>query len=675
MHCTKQVLSDLLWVGADDRRLTCFEGVYGVPNGVSYNSYLLLDEKTVLFDTVDKAVGHTFFENVAYGLNGRKLDYLIVHHMEPDHAATIEDLIYRYPEATIICNTKIQSMLGQFFDYDMTGKIQAVSEGDVLSTGKHELTFVNAPMVHWPEVMMTYDKTDKILFTADAFGTFGALNGHIFADEVDFMHDWLDEARRYYTNIVGKYGPQVQMVLKKASALEIAYVCPLHGFVWRKHFGDFLEKYNLWSTYTPEVKGVCLAYASVYGHTENMANILAGKLVDRGIPVEMFDTSVIPASNIVSSAFRNSHLVFAATTYNAGIFVTMENLLHDIVAHNLKNRKIALLENGSWGPMSGKLMKEMLSKLPGTQFIQEPITIRSALKEDKLAELDALADAIAKDINPAFGQKKEAPVQAPAAAPAPQAEVSVDPTAFFKFSYGLEILTSKLDGKDYGCVINSAVQVSEGELKKVAVSVINKNNTADIIKKSGKFNVSVLTEDAPFDLFKHFGFQSGRDIDKFADVPYADRLANGIRYIPLYTNAVFGCEVIQSFDLGVSTLFIADVTEAKVLSNAPSATYAYYHAHIKPKKQPVQEQKEGWRCNICGYFYEGADLPDDYICPLCKHGKDDFEYVPAVTTQKKKGFLCKICGYFEPFEGDELPADYQCPLCKHGRDDFEPAEQ
>jgi flavin reductase (DIM6/NTAB) family NADH-FMN oxidoreductase RutF/flavodoxin len=487
------------------------------------------------------------------------------------------------------------------------------------------------------------------------------------------MHDWLDEARRYYTNIVGKYGPQVQMVLKKAAALDIAYVCPLHGFVWRKHFGDFLEKYNLWSTYTPEVKGVCLAYASIYGHTENAANILAAELSDRGIPVEMFDTSVIPASYIVSSAFRHSHLVFAAASYNAGVFVTMENLLHDIAAHSLKNRKIALIENGSWGPTALRSMKDILSKLPGTQFIEETLTTKSSLKNEQLASLQALADTIAKDINPSFGEKKEAP--APAPAPVVKAEAVVDPTAFFKFSYGLEVLTSSLDGKDYGCIINSAAQVSEGDLKKVAVSVINKNHTADVIKKSGKFNISVLTEDAPFSLFQAFGFRSGRDTDKFADVSYNDRLANGIRYIPVYTNAVFGCEVIQSFDLGVSTLFIADVTEAKVLSNAPSATYAYYHAHIKPKKQPVTEQKEGWRCTICGYFVEGHDLPDDYVCPLCKHGKDVFEYVPAVTVAKKKGFICRICGYFEPFEGDQLPEDYQCPICKHGRDDMEPAEQ
>ena len=676
MHCTKTVLQDLLWVGADDRRLTCFEGVYGVPNGVSYNSYLLLDEKTVLFDTVDKAVAHTFFDNVAYGLGGRKLDYLVVHHMEPDHAATIEDLIYRYPDTTIVCNDKIRTMLGNYFSRDMSAQMKIVKEGDVLSTGKHNLTFVNAPMVHWPEVMMSYDTTDKILFTADAFGTFGALNGKIFADEVDFMHDWIDEARRYYTNIVGKYGPQVQMVLKKAAKLDIAYVCPLHGFVWRKHFGDFLEKYEQWSTYTPEVKGVCLAYASVYGHTENMANILAGKLSDRGVAVEMFDTSVIPASYIIASAFKNSHLVFAATTYNAGVFVTMENLLHDIAAHNLRNRKVALLENGSWAPTAGKVMKEMLSGLKDIEFLQDPITIRSSVKEETLDQLDKLADMIADQINPRRNEPvKEAAAPAPAAEPAPVTKAEVDPTAFFKFSYGLEVLTTLHNGRDYGCIINSAAQVSEGDLKKVAVSVINKNYTCDMIKETGRFNVSVLTEDAPYSLFQDFGFRSGRDVDKFSGVSYNDRMSNGIRYIPQYTNAVFACEVIQSFDLGVSTLFIANVVETKVLSNAPSATYAYYHAHIKPKKKPAPEtQEEGWRCTLCGHFEPGKDLPDDYVCPLCKHGKDAFEYVPAVTVQKKKGFICKICGHFEPCEDDQLPADYVCPLCKHGRDDFEPAE-
>ncbi|MBR1456018.1 MAG: FprA family A-type flavoprotein [Oscillospiraceae bacterium] len=395
MHCTRKVTGDLIWVGADDRRLSCFEGVYGVPDGVSYNSYLLLDEKTVLFDTADKAVGRQFFENVAYALGGRKLDYLLISHMEPDHAATIEDLILRYPEVQILCNAKVKTMLAQYFSQDMSGRVVLVKEGDSFSSGTHELSFIMAPMVHWPEVMMTYDKSAKTLFTADAFGTFGALNGRLFADEADFMGENLNEARRYYTNIVGKYGPQVQAALKKAAALEIELVCPLHGFVWRSGFGSFLEKYQLWSSYAPEEKSVMLAYASVYGHTENAANILAARLVEKGVKVRMYDTSVTPASYIVSDAFRCSHLVFAATTYNNGVFVTMESLLHDIVSHNLQGRKIAIIENGSWAPVSGKLMREMLAPLKNTEFIGENLTLKSALREDQLEQIEALADAIA----------------------------------------------------------------------------------------------------------------------------------------------------------------------------------------------------------------------------------------------------------------------------------------
>ena len=665
MYCTRKVLDDLIWVGADDRRLAYFEGVYGVPDGVSYNSYLLLDEKTVLFDTVDKAVGAVFLENVAHGLNGRKLDYLLISHMEPDHAATIETLCLRYPEAKIICNAKIQTMLAQFFTLDLSGRLHVVKEGDSLSVGKHELTFVNAPMVHWPEVMMTYDKTDKVLFSADAFGTFGALNGRLFADEGDFMGEQLDEARRYYTNIVGKYGPQVQAVLKKAAGLDIAVVCPLHGPVWRKHFGDFLEKYLLWSSYTPEEKSVLIAYASVYGHTENAANILAAKLVERGVRVRMYDTSVTPASYILSDAFRCSHLVFAATTYNAGVFVTMENLLHDIANHNLQGRKIALMENGSWAPTSGKLMREMLSGLKNTEFIGDSITIRSALAEKQLGELDALADAIANDIRPAAAPVQES--EAPAA-------LDVDNDVFKRFSYGVEVLTTRVDGKDYGCIINTAGQVASCDPKKITISVIKKNNTCDMVAKAGKFNISILTQDAPYKLFQRFGFQSGRDVDKFADVSYTERMSNGIRYIPEYTNAVLSCEVIDVKDVETQVLYIANVVEAKVLSSAPSCTYAYYHAHIKPKKNPAPERGEGYVCKVCGYFHEGSELPDDFVCPLCKHGKDDFEHVVPAVVKKQKGYICTICGHFEPCEG-ELPEDYVCPLCHHGREDFEPAEQ
>ena len=669
MHCTRKVLDDLIWVGADDRRLSCFEGVYSVPDGVSYNSFLMLDEKTVLFDTVDKAVYQVFFENVEFALGGRELDYLVVSHMEPDHAYTIGDLIVRYPKVKIICNAKIQTMLGQFFSFDLTDRVLLVKEGDTFSAGRHVLTFVNAPMVHWPEVMMTYDMTDGILFSADAFGLFGALNGRIFADETDFFTEHLDEARRYYTNIVGKYGPQVQAVLKKAAKLDIKYVCPLHGFVWRSHFGDFLEKYLQWSSYTPEEKSVLIAYASVYGHTENAANILAAKLAEKGVRVRMHDTSVIPASNIVSDAFRCSHLVFAATTYNAGVFVTMENLLHDIAAHNLQNRKIAIIENGSWAPMSGKAMREILDGLKKIEYIGDGVTLKSALAAGQDAELDALAEALAADILPP-------PVEAvaPAAAPAPLSPDAVDTKAFNKFSYGVEVLTTRVDGKDYGCIINTAGQVAAGDVKKVTISVIKKNYTCDMVMKAGKFNISILTEDAPYSVFQHFGFQSGRDVDKFADVPYDDRMSNGIRYFPLYTNAVLSCEVIEHYDLETQMLYIARVVEAKVLSNAPSCTYGYYHAHIKPKKNPAPEQKECWVCKVCGYVHEGPEMPDDFSCPLCKHGKEDFEHVVPDATPKQKGYVCKICGHFEPCEG-ELPADYTCPLCKHTREDFEPAEQ
>ena len=398
MHCTRKVSDDLIWVGADDRRLFCFEGVYGVPDGVSYNSYLLLDEKTVLFDTVDKAVYEVFFENVAYALGGRKLDYLLISHMEPDHAATIEGLLLRHPGVRILCNAKVKTMLSQFFLTDYSDRIDLVKEGDVFSAGRHELTFLMAPMVHWPEVMMTYDKTTGTLFSADAFGSFGALNGRLFNTESDFFAEGLNEARRYYTNIVGKYGPQVQAALKKAAALEIKTVCPLHGFVWRDGFGAFLEKYQLWSSYTPEENSVLLAYASVYGHTENAANILAVKLCERGVRVRMYDTSVTPASYIVSDAFRCSHLVFAATTYNNGVFVTMENLLHDLAAHNLQKRRVAVIENGSWAPASGKLMRELLSPLKNIEFVADNITLKSALADGQDAALDALADQIAAEI-------------------------------------------------------------------------------------------------------------------------------------------------------------------------------------------------------------------------------------------------------------------------------------
>ena len=392
------ITNDIRYIGVNDHDIDLFEGQYIVPEGMAYNSYVIIDEKIAVMDTVSADFGEEWLANLENVLAGRKPDYLIIHHMEPDHAAELADLAKDYPKAQFMCSAMAKTMVGQFFGPEVAGRITVIKEGDTLCTGRHTLRFVAAPMVHWPEVMMTYDETDKLLLSADAFGCFGALNGALFADEVDFDRDYLDEARRYYTNIVGKYGPQVQTVLQKAGTLDIRMLLPLHGFVWRKDLGYFLEKYDLWSRYEPEVRGVMIAYASVYGDTENAANVLACRLAERGVKVTMFDASVTPASYIVSAAFRYSHLVFASTTYNMGIFVTMEQLLHDIVAHQLANRRYALIENGSWSPVSGKKMQELLTPLKGWSEIQTPLTVKSALRPDQDAQMERLADAIAADV-------------------------------------------------------------------------------------------------------------------------------------------------------------------------------------------------------------------------------------------------------------------------------------
>ncbi len=610
MYCTRKVTDKIYWIGGDDRRIALFENVYPVPGGVSYNAYFVSDEKTMVIDTVDHSVSKVFFENIAHELDGRDLDYLVVNHMEPDHAATIGELILRYPKATIVCNQKIAVMLKQFFDFDVDSRAQIVKEGDTLSTGEHTFTFVMAPMVHWPEVMMTYEISHKILFSADAFGTFGALNGHLFADEVNFEADYLAEARRYYTNIVGKYGTQVQAVLKKAAGIEIEMICPLHGFVWRKNIGDFVDKYMKWSTYTPEQQGVLIAYASVYGNTENVAGIIACKLAEAGKKVVMYDVSATHPSYIVAEAFRYSHMVLVSTTYNAGIFVNMENLVRDLAHHNLQNRTVALVENGSWAPTAAGLMKCELSGLKNMTFLENTLTIRSALKSGQMDQLNALVEEILDSMRePEEEGDKEA---------------MVEPNALFKLSYGLFVLTAKDGGKDNGCIINTVTQLTDTP-KRITIAVNKANYTHDMIQKTGVFNVSVLSEDVPFKIFQQFGFQSGRDADKFAGMATQTRSANGLRYLDEYTNAFISAKVISAEDYGTHTLFVADITEAKVLSAEPSVTYAYYFEHIKPKPQPTAETKKGWVCKICGYVYEGEDLPADFICPLCKHGAEDFE--------------------------------------------------
>ena len=399
MYCIKKIKDDLFWVGGTDRRLTLFENAFPIPRGVSYNAYVLKDEKTVLFDTVDNAIGDQLFENLEAVLEGRTLDYVIVNHMEPDHASTLSEVVRRYPEVKIVCNAKTVAIIKQFFDFDIDSRAVIVKENDTFCTGKHTYTFVMAPMVHWPEVMITYDMTDKILFSADAFGTFGAMNGNIFADEVNFERDWLDDARRYYTNIVGKFGASVQTLLKKAAGLDIQMICPLHGPVWRENISWYVDKYLTWSSYAPEERAVMIAYGSIYGNTENAANILACRLADRGVRnIAVYDVSSTHPSVLVSEAFRCSHLVFASVTYNGGIFTNMERVLGDLKAHALQNRTVALMENGSWGLIAAKQMKEIISTMKNMEILEPSLSIKSSLKKGQEAEIDAIADAIAASV-------------------------------------------------------------------------------------------------------------------------------------------------------------------------------------------------------------------------------------------------------------------------------------
>ncbi len=614
MHCTKKITKDITWVGSNDRRLAMFEGVYAVPDGVSYNSYLLLDDKTVLFDTVDKAVSKVFFENINHVLDGRSLDYVVIHHMEPDHSATLCELVQRYPNVKIICNQKTAKLLKQFFSIDVDSNLVIVKEGDIFETGHHSFKFLMAPMVHWPEVMVSYDLVDKILFSADAFGTFKALNGAIFADEVDFDRDYLDEARRYYCNIVGKYGDSVQRLLKKAENLEIKLICPLHGFVWRENIAYFLEKYNKWSRYEAEENGVMIAYASVYGNTENVAEILSSRLRDKGIKTAMYDVSVTPSSYIVSEAFKWSHLVFASTTYNAGVFISMDEVLRDIAAHNLQNKTVALIENGSWAPTSAKLMREILSSCKNMKFISDVLTVNSSLKEDEMQDLDKLFTSISEDFIKPETEKEKA---------------FKHENAVFNISYGLYVLISKDNDKDNACIINTFSQISDAEEKTFSLTINKQNYSHDMIMHSEKFNISMLNEDAPFDIFKTFGFKSGRDTDKFENFNDVKRSANGLVYLNKYSNSYISCEVIETVDCDTHTMFIAKQTESKILDTSPSLTYSYYFKHIKPKSntEKSENKKKKFVCTVCGYEYEGEFLPADFVCPLCKHGAEVFELV------------------------------------------------
>lgn len=617
MYCVRNVTPDLVWVGANDRRLALFEGVYGIPEGVSFNSFLLTDEKTVLLDTVDKSVAGVFFENIEHVLAGRKLDYLVVHHMEPDHSATIAELMLRHPETTIVCNAMIKTMIGQYFNQFPDDKYLIVKEGDTLNTGKHELSFYMAPMVHWPEVMVSYDKTDKVLFSADAFGIFGALNGALFDDEVNFERDHLAEARRYYCNICGKYGPQVQALLKKAAKLDIKLICPLHGFVYRSRIGFILEKYDRWSRYEPEETGVLIAYASVYGNTANAADILACKLNDLGVRTAVFDVSVTHASRIVAEAFRWSHIVFASTTYNTGIFVEMDNTIRDIAAHNLQNRTVAFIENGSWAPTSGKLMREVIAPLKNMTILDETVSIKSSVKDKQLEDIYKLAAAIALTAGGKLPKASGEAAQAASVAGVP----ADDPKAIYKIPYGLYLLTASADGHDNGCIINTVLQITEMP-KQFAFAVNKSNYTAELIAKNKVANITILSEKAPFSIYQRFGFCCGRTTDKFDGYEIAARSENGLYYLTEFASAVLSGKIVSEIDCGTHMIYVCEMTWSAVLSEDKPVTYDYYREHIKPK--PGKESK-GFVCTVCGYVYEGDTLPPDYICPICKHGADVFE--------------------------------------------------
>ena len=593
MHITQ----DIRYIGVNDHRVDLFEGQYAVPNGMSYNSYVILDERVAVMDTVDIGFTHEWLDNLQSALGSRTVDYLIVQHMEPDHSANIATFAKAYPKATLVASAKAFAMMKNFFGTDFSERRIVVGEGDTLDLGKHKLTFVTAPMVHWPEVIVTYDSTDRVLFSADGFGKFGAL---------DVEEEWACEARRYYIGIVGKYGAQVQSLLKKAAGLDIAIICPLHGPVLTENLGYYLNLYNIWSSYQPEEEGTVIAYTSVYGNTKRAVLRLAEQLTANGCPkVSVHDLARCDMAEAVEDAFRYSKLVLATTTYNADIFPFMRTFIDHLTERNFQNRTVALIENGSWAPMAAKIMRGMLEGLRGITFAETPVRILSALNEDSTAQLDALAKELCREY----------------IALSDSATVKNDPAALFHIGYGLYVVTSHDGKKDNGLIVNTVTQVTNTP-NKVAVTINKENYSHHVIKQTGKMNVNCLSTDAPFKVFETFGFVSGRSVDKFRDCEPL-RSENGLVVLPRYINAFMSLAVEQYVDLDTHGMFICTVTEARVLSDRETMTYTYYHENVKPK--PETEGKQGYVCKICGYVYEGETLPEDFICPLCKHGAADFE--------------------------------------------------
>lgn len=592
-----KITNDIRYVGVNDHQVDLFEGQYIVPNGMAYNSYVILDEKIAVMDTVDIHFTHEWLDNVAAVLNGRKPDYLIVQHMEPDHAANIANFMKAYPDTTIVANAKTHAMMDQFFDLDSSAKRETVENGGTLSLGKHLLTFVFAPMVHWPEVMVTYDSTDKVLFSADGFGKFGAN---------DVEEEWDCEARRYYIGIVGKYGAQVQALLKVAATLDIQIICPLHGPVLTENLGHYLKLYDIWSSYSVESEGIVIAYTSVYGNTKQAIDLLAAKLKEKGCPkVVVHDLARTDMAEAVEDAFRYGKLVLATTTYNAGIFPFMRDFIDHLTERNYQNRTIALIENGSWAPLAAKVMKNMFAGSKNITFTNTTVTIKSAVKSEAKEALETLASELCRDYIAQSDDKAN----------------KNDMTALFKIGYGLYVVTCNDGKKDNGLIVNTVTQLTDTP-NRVAVNINKQNYSHHVIKQTGKLNVNCLSVEAPFSVFERFGFQSGRTADKFAgfEPMHSD---NGLAFLPRYINAFMSLEVESYVDLDTHGMFICRVTEARVMSDKDTMTYTYYQKNVKPK--PQTDGKKGFVCKVCGFIYEGDTLPDDYICPLCKHGVADFE--------------------------------------------------
>ena len=592
-----KITDTIKYVGVNDHRIDLFEGQYKVPGGMSYNSYVILDEKIAVMDTVDADFTHQWLDNIQQVLDGRKPDYLIVQHMEPDHAANVANFLKVYPDTTVVATGKAFGMIRNFFELDLEGKKIEAENGSTLSLGYHQLTFVFAPMVHWPEVMVTYDSTEKVLFSADGFGKFGAL---------DVEEPWDDEARRYFIGIVGKYGEQVQKLLKAADTLDIQKICPLHGPVLTEDLGHYIGLYDTWSSYTPEDDGIVIAYTSVYGHTRMAVSLLAEKLKAKGCPrVLVYDLARDDMSQALSDAFRYSKLILATTTYNAGIYPFMNDFITRLVEHNYQNRTVGLIENGSWAPLAAKIMKEMMSKCKKIDWLKNSVHIWSAVKEENRKQIDDMTDELCKEYiakDDALANKN-------------------DMTALFRIGYGLYVVTSNDGRKDNGLIVNTVTQLTDNPYR-VAVNINKANYSHHVIRQTGVLNVNCLSIDAPFSVFQQFGFQSGRTVDKFAGQKI-NRSGNGLVFLDKYINAFMSLKVEQYVDLDTHGMFICSVTEARVMSDQDTMTYTYYQQNVKPK--PETEGKKGFVCKVCGYVYEGDELPEDIICPLCKHGAVDFE--------------------------------------------------